>query len=41
MVPVACASLAYLVVLRGLTQAPLVPINDPILADDRLHGAHA
>jgi hypothetical protein len=40
LVPLAYASLAYLVVLRGLSQAPLVPVNDPILAAERLHGAH-
>jgi hypothetical protein len=40
LVPLAYASMAYLVVLRGLSQAPLVPVNDPILADERLRGAH-
>jgi len=35
MTPVAIGSLAYLVVLRGLFQAPLVPLHDPILAADR------
>jgi hypothetical protein len=40
LVPLAYGSLAYLVVLRGLSQAPLVPMNDPILAHERLHGAH-
>jgi hypothetical protein len=40
LVPLAYASLAYLVVVRGLSQAPLVPVNDPIVADERLRGAH-
>jgi hypothetical protein len=40
LVPLAYGSMAYLVVLRGLSQAPLVPVNDPILAHERLHGAH-
>jgi hypothetical protein len=39
-VPLAYASLAYLVVVRSLSQAPLVPVNDPIVAHERLHGAH-
>ena len=39
MVPLAFASLAYLVVTRALSQAPLVPVNDPILAADRLRSA--
>jgi hypothetical protein len=40
LVPLACASMAYLIVLRGLSRAPLVPVNDPILAAERLQGAH-
>jgi hypothetical protein len=40
LVPVAGASMAYLLVQSGLSQAPLVPLNDPIVAADRLQGAH-
>jgi hypothetical protein len=34
-------SLLYLVFLRNLAKAPLVPVNDPILVAEALHGAHA
>ena len=30
----ACGSLTYLVLLHGLSRAPLVPMHDPLLAAD-------
>jgi hypothetical protein len=40
-IPVGCMALAYLVVIRGLSRAPLVPVNDPILLAERLSSAHS
>ncbi len=36
----AYASLAYVIVVRALFRAPLVPVNDPIVTYDRRRGAH-
>ena len=33
-----CVALLFLVFMRGLNEASLVPLNDPILAFERLHG---
>jgi hypothetical protein len=35
------AALVYLVFLRVMRQAPLVPVNDPVLAFERLHHVHS
>ena len=34
-------AVVYLVVLFGLSRAPLVPFNDPVLVDQRLNQARA
>jgi hypothetical protein len=35
------AALAYLIVVRVMKQAPLVPVNDPVLAYERMHHVHS
>jgi hypothetical protein len=34
------AALAYLIFVRVIRKAPLVPLNDPVLAYERLHHVH-
>jgi len=34
-------ALFYLAFTRNLAKAPIIPVNDPVLAANRLHGSHA
>ena len=35
-----CLALLYLIFIHGLAKAPLVPLNDPVLAYEKLHTQH-